>query len=123
MSLQQILRQAHNHDLIRGDLRRRSPLFPKWIEEEREGVVYFSTILRKEHEGEWYIEHHLSSFIETPKVDIHQGRQDFLGQIYLSILVGKIDPELETLDGRRLWEVDENQKSETERLTGYKKEN
>lgn len=121
----QAMMSANDRRLATKKLFEEAPYYPKYrkykesltnIFRNRELHVIFNTKLRVEHEGTWYVIHHVKSGMITEKTTEEDILEEFLSSIYLSERFRQIDPTLRNLDGDLLFPKDKLQISEKERL-------
>jgi len=76
------------------------------------------TILRKQHEGKWYLQLFISTYewdgeqLEIKKIE---ALKEFYRVIYLHLICGKINPDLLVCE-TAAYPLDNNQQDETQRL-------
>jgi hypothetical protein len=67
----------------------------------------YRSYIRKLHNGVWYL-----FLLKCHSTDINY----FLKQAYLCILFGQVETELKDINGNDIYQADENQETEQERL-------
>lgn len=89
----------------------------------RNGKTIFSfklmTSLRKERQGRWYLCNFTKSWMGEELSDVHKQSiiNLFHREIYQFLIVGVVVPEIGGFGGQPVFELDEDQRSEADRLT------
>lgn len=89
------------------------PIFPDIDIYQEKGLVEMRTTLRKEFEGKWYL---WNFYRKIEGVSLQQCLNVMIHEIYITILIGIPDPKITLSDGTPLFELDDDQRSEEERL-------
>jgi hypothetical protein len=92
--------------------------YPKIEVIRNEDRLVLSTVLRKEHDGKWYLWNFVKRFAKiSPSNESIQREIDlFHHEVYAVIIRGKVNPSLVFDDGRSVFEEDRNQISEADRI-------
>ncbi len=79
--------------------------------------VTLETDVRVKHtDGKWYIQHHIKTCSITTEHDLMQYLQNFYSEAYFSLKLSMVDPKMKFLTGEPLFELDDDQRSEEERI-------
>lgn len=89
-------------------------VFPDFARSESTSGSIVYTRVRKKHRGKWYL------VLIIVGGDGDSSMKRLFKEVYLFMLFGKIQSELKTIQGIRLYEKDEIQISEEERMNTWK---
>lgn len=126
MCKREILEANQAFEMQRAWLRKHSPYYPQIMLKHSGGEeIIASTIIRQEFEGKWYKTHLVRRRVVP--IGSHEAEnliEDIMAHAYRILVLGKVDPKCTYLSGEPMFELDEDQSSEAERLTklipGYK---
>lgn len=110
MNLSKILNGAQRDDQRRHFLRNGSPVYPDYMTLEDDNMLFLSTIVRIEHEGEWYAVHFIESTSSNEEL---KGLKRLMKKVYMFQVLGTIQPDMEDHFGRKLYPKDQQISEET----------
>jgi len=92
--------------------------YPKIEVIRNEDRMVLATVLRKEHEGKWYLWNFVKRFakISPEQYSVQEEIDLFHHEVYAAIIFGKVNTSLVFDDGRSVFEEDRNQISEADRI-------
>jgi len=91
-------------------------IYPEISVNKRGDGWTLSTVLRKQHEGVWYLWRHLRVCYSADLLYKARFLEILHNDVYHSLILGKVDPTLLAYDNEQLFIKDPDQRSEEDRL-------
>lgn len=89
-------------------------IYPEVTITEKDQEIIFETILRKEHNGKWYLGKITSNYYG--QIGTSEALSEFHKEVYTSIILGQVSEDIVYSNGDPVFKEDEDQISEKDRL-------
>ena len=94
-----------------------SPIYPLMKVIREKNTLILRTTLRKKHRGKWYLwDFSRDAYVPEGRTDFSAALSSFHRDIYLCMLKGKVDTKAVFRDGTKVYTLDNDQRSEEERM-------
>ena len=91
-------------------------IYPKIDLRESEHSLIISTILRKEHNGKWYLWNFYKQWELQENADRQKLIEQFHQEVYFTVILGVVQEDITDMYGNLIYKEDENQISEIDRI-------